>query len=199
MNPAVVSFPTTPESGEKRLLLQGMAWQDYLLLDKSRHRWGGAKVAYLDGTIELMFPSFEHESRKSLLSYLLEAWLVDQDIEHFHHGSTTLKKELEKAGKEPDESYCFHRQRKLPDLVIEVAITSGGVDTLEIYRRFRIPEVWIWQKERLHAFVLRDEEYVKSTKSHWFPELNLSWLAQCAKVEGGLQARKKFLAGLKRK
>lgn len=199
MSQPVVNFPTSVRRGEKRLLLHGMSWRDYLLLEKARHRWGGARVAYLDGTIELLFPSFEHESRKSLVSRLLDAWLIEQEIEHFPHGSTTMKKELEKAGKEPDESYCFHRQRKLPDLVIEVAITSGGVDTLEIYRRFRVPEAWIWQRDRLHAYLLGTDGYVKSTQSRWFPKLDLAWLAECAKIEGGLQARKKFLAGPKKR
>ena len=154
------------------------------------------RVSFLDGTIELMAPSYEHESRKSQIGWLLKLYLVEKDIDVFAHGSTTLQKSFKKAGKEPDESFCFYRQKKIPDLAIEVAITSGGIDTLEIYRRWAIPEVWIWQRDALQVFILEDEVYTKNRASRWFPDLDLKLLSECAKIESVLQARKKFLAGL---
>jgi Uma2 family endonuclease len=194
----VVDFAERPRRGEKRLLFHGMAWKDYLMFGKGAERWAGVRVSYLEGVVEIMFPSYEHERSKSAVSRLLEAYLERQDIEHFTHGSTTIKHELKEAGKEPDESYCFQRQAKHPDLVIEVAITGGGLDTLEIYRRWSIPEVWIWQRDRLRAFVLEEGKYVKRPASRWFPGLDLLWLSECAKVEGNLAAKRKFLSGLEK-
>ncbi len=194
-----VMYASPPRRGEKRVIFDGLSWDDYKMMHGAAERWGGARVSYLDGTLELMFPSFEHESCRCLLAFLLEAWLDHQEIDFFMHGSTTLKKQLRRAGKEPDASYCFHRQRAAPDLALEVAITSGGLDTLEIYRRWSIPEVWIWQREQLSVHVLEDGAYTKSAHSRWFPDLDLKLLAKCARIENARLAKKKFLAGVKRK
>ena len=50
----------------------------------------------------------------------------------------TLKQRDKQAGKEPDECYCLYTDKDIPDLAIEVIYTSGGIDTLEIYRRIGI-------------------------------------------------------------
>lgn len=158
---------------------------------------GGARVSYLDGLLEVMTLSLEHESRKSHIGQFVELYLDHIGIEFFSHGSATLEKELKSAGKEPDESYCFHEQKKNPDLVIEVAITRGGIDTLELYRRWQIPEVWIWQKNRLHVFVFDGTKYHPAEASRWFPKLNLALLETCARMESTSEARRKFRQALK--
>jgi len=188
----------TPQQGETRVVQDGMDWQDYLALDAIRDERGGFRVAFLDGVIELMFPSFEHEIRKSNVGVLLEAWFVEMDLDFTIHGSTTLRNEIKQAGKEPDESYAFGDQRQdRPDLAIEVAITSGGIDTLEIYKRWAIPEVWIWQKGALKVFVFEDGTYTQATQSRWFPKLDLALVAECAKIEKTSEARRTFLAALR--
>ncbi len=178
--------------------MDGMTWPDYRRMNQTAESRGGVRVSFLDGQIELMFPSYEHEWRKSQLGTLVELWLAENDLDYFPHGSATLRKQLKRAGKEPDESYSFGVQKKIPDLVIEVAITGGGIDTLEIYRRFQIPEVWVWQGNKLHAFVLTKNAYQASSTSQLLPGLNLELLASCAAIPNGLLARKKFLAGLKK-
>jgi Uma2 family endonuclease len=195
----VVDFAARPRRGEKRMLFHGMNWKDYLMFGKAAERWSGVRVSYLEGTVEIMFPSYEHERSKSRIGRLLEAYMEHEGIEFFEHGSTTIKQEIKDAGKEPDESYCIHRQAKYPDLAIEVALSSGGIETLEIYRRWNIPEVWIWQRDRLRVFVLEDDKYMKRPTSRWFPDLDLILLCECAKIEGGLAARQKFLSGLNKK
>lgn len=185
--------------GEHRVVFDGMQWKDYIRFWNDAEEFGGVRVSYLDGTIELMFPSYEHESSKSQFGSLVNAYCCENDIEFFEHGSTTLKAEMKAAGKEPDESFCFGRNKKVPDLAIEVSITSGGIETLEIYRRFRIPEVWIWRKGKVEVFVLERGAYKPVDRSKALPGLDLSLLAKCAQIESGLQARKKFIAGMKRK
>ena len=75
-----------------------------------------------------------------------------------------------------------------------MAITSGGINTLEIYRRWNIPEVWIWRQDALEVYVLEKKGYTKSQQSRWFPNLDLPFLAECAKMENTLEACKTFLA-----
>jgi Uma2 family endonuclease len=187
----------TASTREQRIRFGGASWEDYKTMQSFVERRGGARVSYLDGLLEFMTLSLEHESRKSNLSRLLELYLDHLDIEFFCHGSATLEKEQKAAGKEPDESYCFHEQKKHPDLVIEVAITRGGIDTLELYRRWQIPEVWIWQKSRLQVFVFDGTSYQSSSTSRWFPKLNLGLLESCARMESTSEARRKFREGLK--
>jgi Uma2 family endonuclease len=182
-------------AGNWSRLFEPATWQEYKTLQGYVEKWGGARVSYLDGTLQLMTVSLEQESRKSQLGFLLEAWLIEREIEFYIHGNATLERRLKHAGKEPDESYCFHTQKKVPDLVIEIALTHGGLDTLELYRRFKIPEVWIWQDEELRVFHLAECGYRAATCSRHFADLNLTLLARCARVESLLQARKQFLAG----
>ena len=185
--------------GERRLLCSPATWEQFKTLQNYFEQWGGARVSYLDGTLQLMTISFEHESRKSQIARLLEVFLLKEGVEFFIHGSTTLESEIKKAGKEPDESYSFESLKKLPELAIEISITSGGIDTLEIYRRWKIPEVWIWEREVLQVFVLRNRSYAPAAASSHFPKLDLALLARCARIPGFLEARKQFLAGLKKK
>lgn len=188
-----------PSRGEHRVVFSGMSWKDYLHFWNDAEEYGGFRASYLEGTIELMFPSYEHEAGKSRLGQLIDAYCCENDIEFFEHGSTTLQSEMKAAGKEPDESFCFGKNKKTPDLAIEISITSSGIETLEIYRRFRIPEVWIWRKGNLEVFVLERGAYKVAPQSRVLSGLDLALLAKCAQIESGLQARKKFIAGLKRR
>ena len=188
-----------PSRGEHRVVFSGMSWKDYLHFWNDAEEYGGFRASYLEGTIQLMFPSYEHESGKFQFGSLISAYCIERDIEFFGHGSTTLQSEMKAAGKEPDESFCFGKNKKSPDLAIEISITSGGIETLEIYRRFRIPEVWIWRKDTLEVYVLERGGYRAAEQSRVLPGLDLTLLAKCALIESGLQARKKFVAGLKRR
>ena len=181
------------------MMFGGVTWDEFKTFQSSIGEGRGARVSYLDGIIQFMTVSLEHESRKSHLGCLLEAWLFEQDVEFFAHGNATLESKRKKAAKEPDESYCFHVQKKIPDLAIEVAITRGGIDTLELYRRWQVPEVWIWQRDRLRIFHFEKGGYAPAVRSRHFPELDLALLEQCARVESVTQARRAFLAGLRKK
>ena len=56
-------------------------------------------------------------------------------------GSVTLENEFEKVKKEGDKSSELEANRKHPDLVIEVVVSSGGINKLEAYKRLQIPEL----------------------------------------------------------
>jgi Uma2 family endonuclease len=47
-----------------------------------------------------------------------------------------------------DECYCIGTEKEFPDIALEVIVTSGGVDNLEVYKRLGIKEVWFWQSDR---------------------------------------------------
>jgi Uma2 family endonuclease len=191
----VQSVPV-PSRGEHRVVFSGMTWKDYLRFWNDAEEYGGFRASYLDGTIELMFPSYEHESRGRGVGYLIPAYCEHLGTEVFAHGSATLKAKLKAAGKEPDESFCFRTNKQRPDLAIEIALTSGGMETLEIYSRFSIPEVWIWAKGTIEVFVLGKIGYRSSPSSRCLPELDLKLLAECALVKGMVKSRRQFLRRL---
>jgi Uma2 family endonuclease len=69
-----------------------------------------------------------------------------------------------------------------PDLVLEVALTSSGLDKLKIYAQFEIPEIWIWRRNRLEVFVLKSaRKYAKSPRSKVLPSLNIAVLERRAR------------------
>jgi hypothetical protein len=80
-----------------------------------------------------MSPSEDHEWVKSMLGHLLQAYAEERGIELGPFGSVTLKDERRRRGAEGDQTYVLGpRPERIgaPDLVVEVVLTSGGVDKL---------------------------------------------------------------------
>jgi hypothetical protein len=46
-----------------------------------------------------------------------------------------LRQRKKQAGGEPDESYCIGIDKAFPDLAIEVVVTSGGINRLDLFHR----------------------------------------------------------------
>lgn len=120
-------------------------------------------------------------------------------------GSTTFKNQAKKAGAEPDECYCIGEEKDVPDLVIEVVVTSGSVSKLETYRRLGVREVWFWQRDKLKLYYLRDDShsgqakvftdtygYEEITTSEILPELDIAMLVRCVLIPDSVQAGNEF-------
>jgi len=141
---------------EERLIICGLSWQRYLDLDKALgDDRPGPRFYYLDGDLEIMTTSNEHERIKKWLGGFIEDYFLHLDTEIVTRGQATMRLALKEAGAEPDESWCLGEEKEFPDLVLEIALTSGGVSKLEIYRRFAVPEVWMWRRGRLEIHTLR--------------------------------------------
>lgn len=173
---------------EERFITSGVSWQAYeklvALLNNNSHY----RIAYLSGTLELISPSRSHELDKKAIARLLEAYFEENRIPFWGLGSTTFRKEDEQAGKEPDDCYCIGTDKEFPDLAIEVVYTSGGVDTLEIYKRLDVREVWFWQNNQFQVYCLQDNDYQQQSKSQLLPDLDLSQLAQYVVIKDPLEA-----------
>lgn len=105
---------------------------------------------------------------------------------------------LKEAGAEPDESWCVGGEKEFPDLVLEVALTSGGLNKLDIYRRFGVREIWFWRRDGLQIFALRPDGsgYERSAASQLLPYLDVSLMERCVKMDSWMDARRAFRAGL---
>ncbi|WP_394825963.1 Uma2 family endonuclease [Pendulispora albinea] len=166
-------------------VLRGATWADYQRLQEIRGDHSAPRIAYCEGTLEIMSPSRHHESIKSVIGRLVEVFCLERGIEFSTVGSWTLEDKEVDRGVEPDESYIFGRGpdgvvpegAKRPDLAIEVVWTSGGINKLEIYRKLDVREVWFWRRRRFHLYELRGEQYEAIEQSGVLPNIDLNLLA----------------------
>lgn len=181
---------------EELYITTGTSWQTYeTLLAKMGDR-SGYRVAYLDGTLEIRSPSRRHEGEKKRIATLLEVYFEETDTEYFPLGSTTFRKQQRRGGAEPDESYCIGADKEFPDLVIEVVVSSGGTDKLEIYRRLQVREVWFWRGEGFSVFRLQGDRYQAIPRSELLANLDLNALAEYVRYPSQLEAVKAFRRSL---
>lgn len=80
-------------------------------------------------------------------------------------------------GLEPDECYCLGQKKEISDLAIEVVITSGIVNKLDIYQGLGVTEVWQWQDGQFLIHHLRPTGYEQITTSELLPNLDPQQLA----------------------
>jgi Uma2 family endonuclease len=184
---------------EERLIICGLSWQRYLNLDKALgDDRPGPRFYYLDGDLEIMTTSNEHERIKTWIGDLLAIYFDEIDVEIRPRGQATMRLALKEAGAEPDESWCLGEEKEFPDLVLEIALTSGGVSKLEIYRRFQVPEVWFWRRNGMEIFALRPDGagYERLSQSRLLPQLDVALLERGVKIASWREARRAFRAGL---
>ncbi|MGL5063600.1 MAG: Uma2 family endonuclease [Microcoleus sp.] len=189
------------EDPESRYITDNVSWEQY---EKLLHLIGdaaGYRITYLDGVLEIMAPSRHHESRKTRIGDLLLIYFLEADIEYFPFGSTTLRQQEKRGGTEPDESYCIGTDKEFPDLVIEVIVTSGSVNKLELYKRLNVQEVWFWRNDRFAVYHLREatpEQFASNygyeliQNSEVLPQIDLVMLTECLKNPQPLAAAKQW-------
>jgi Uma2 family endonuclease len=187
---------------EQRLLMPGTYnWQEFETLEALFSESTGFRITYLDGWIELMTLGEPHELIKSLLGMFLEAYFIEMGIEFIPAGSATCRGEDKGTSFEPDESYYLGAEKldakkAHPDLAIEVILTSGNLQKLEKYRRFQIPEVWLWEDNQLKIYSFRNNNYQKVSRSQLLPELEIDLLVRCVQMSSRIEAMKVFRDGI---
>ncbi|MDJ0662529.1 MAG: Uma2 family endonuclease [Crocosphaera sp.] len=169
-----------PMMKENRIALNDISWDEYESLLSIFKDKPLLRLSYLEGNLEIMTNSPEHEMIKTLIRRLIEIYALEKAISLYGCGSATYKKEAQVRGLEPDESYCFGSRKEIPDLAIEVIITSGGINKLKIYQGLNVPEVLFWQEGKLTLYRLINEldGYQKVEQSQFLPELNFEILQQ---------------------
>ncbi len=178
---------------EQRLILSGVSWQQYETLRLTLDNFPGLRMTYLEGMLEIMTPSPEHEMSKTVIARLVERYADEMEINLNGLGSTTFRKQAKARGLEPDECYCVGEVKEIPDIAIEVTISSGGIDKLAVYQGLGVPEVWFWQGGKFSLYRLREQGYEVIAKSEFIPELDLSLLARYVRPSDQFQAVKDFL------
>jgi Uma2 family endonuclease len=174
---------------EEKITLYGVTWEQYdTLVSMFMDKFPGLRMTYLEGTLEIMGTSSEHERLKKIIARLLEMYAVEKRITLNGYGNTTFRKEAKQRGLEPDECYCLGELRAVPDIAIEIAITSGGIDKLSVYQGLGVTEVWFWQNDQFILYRLQEEAYMQIARSEFLPDLDLVLLSQFVNYDNQTEA-----------
>jgi Uma2 family endonuclease len=111
--------------------------------------------------------------QKTQIARFLELFCLERDIPLYGYGSTTWRSEARARGLEADECYSIG-ERELPEIAIEVIVSRGSIDKLEVYRGLGIREIWLFEAGAYSVLTLRDAGYVKIPSSEVIPEVDLA-------------------------
>lgn len=168
-------------------------WQDYQTLTQQLGDRTIPRVKYRSGEILLMSPLPIHGRQADVIADVVKVLLDHLDIDYT--AFTPITMELpETSGIEPD--YCFYidnwaavagkdrinwQVEPAPDLVIEIDVTS--YTDVNDYLPYRVPEVWLYKKNRLMIYGLESNSYTIKTSSRYFPNINLSeMIGECLQI-----------------
>ena len=198
----VAPIETGSPPAEQRMLLSNVSWKEYVLL---RDLLDGPRLrmTYMEGELELMSPSPQHELWKKNIARFVELFAHVRRIDLYGYGNATFKKEAAERGAEPDECYVVGKKlADYPEIVLEVVHTTPLLNKLDVYRAFGIAEVWVFRSGAFTVCVLGTtgaaaERYEVRTSSPRLPGLDFGALARFAVREDTPQALREFEAEIR--
>ena len=194
----IQTLDKTTTISEQQFLLPGhYTWEEFETIETLTADAAGLRLTYLDGCIEFMTLSEQHEMIKTILGFLLELYSCEIGINMIPVGSATRRAKEKSASFEPDESYYIGEKKANPDLAIEINITSGSIDKLEKYKRFNITEVWFWENNQLSLYHLNNDNYEQINQSELLPDLDIDLLVNCVFMPSIIDAKAAFIKGIK--
>src|SRR6266852_3904445 len=164
------------------LVLQNVWWNSYdrlLRALEGRH----LRLTHAKGTLEIM--AHEDEGTSYLLGRFVDVLTEEADMPVKAGRSTTFRRRKKEKGLEPDNCYWIANEKKVrakkkinlkvdppPDLALETDITHSSLDRLAIYAALGVPEVWLFDGQKMTFLILGPEgEYIEARASPTFPFL----------------------------
>lgn len=207
--------PISPGAATTRasVLIPDVSWAEYeALLD-----WIGdrpVRVNYDRGNLEIMSPSLEHEWQKSLLSRFVGMLALELSLPIKSSGSTTFRRELRQGGLEPDDSFWFRNEPCVrgkttwspeddppPDLALEIEVSRGVLDRLDILSGLGVPELWAFDGTQLRILHRQPSgRYEQGENSLCLPQVPIHRLVhflQLGQSRGELEAMQAFVAWIR--
>lgn len=136
-------------------------WRDFERLLALKGDDPVPRLAFWDGVLEIMSPSYRHERAKSWLGRLIETWAEVVGIDLLPVGSWTLKNKRRKGGAEPDECYVIgpigDEEPERPHLAIEIVVSSWRMDKVALYAALGVRELWVVRRGAIEIHVLQGE------------------------------------------
>jgi Uma2 family endonuclease len=186
------AFGRRDPAADQLVVMHGVDWRTYgalrELLDSP-----GIRMTYLEGALEIMGPSRRHEHEKKTIARMIEVFALERDVPLRGWGSTTFKREAKERGLEPDECYCVGRDLgDAPEIALEIVVTSGGINRLEVYRGLGVQEVWVFRDGRFWLYALEGERYGEIATSALGPALDFMAMAELVSLPDQHAAVKAF-------
>lgn len=176
MNLQLLDKPARQPTEEKRVALYGISWEKLKAIEAQLEDNRDVRLSYLSEVLEIMSPiGQEHENIKSTFVLLLEAYIRKKSIRFYKRGGFTLEAPGYASGT-PDDSYSIGSKKDVPDIVIEIIVTSGTINRRELFKPMKVPEIWFWKSNQLKVFHLKDGDYEEVARSNFFPDLDLALL-----------------------
>ncbi|MEH1873408.1 Uma2 family endonuclease [Nostoc sp.] len=169
-----MSIPLVEQPTEEKMVtLKDVSWEQFKGIEAQLQDNRNVRLSYLSGILEIMSPiGDKHEKVKSTVGLLLEAYMRELGIRFYRRGGFTLEESGYASGT-PDESYSIGIEREVPDIVIEIIVTSGTINRKELYKPKKVPEVWFWKSNEIKIFRLNESvEYEEVNRSGFFPNLD---------------------------
>jgi len=177
--------PTAVIEGDQCVVLHDIDWKGYCTMLRLRGERRLPRMIYCDGELVLVSPSYIHELLAERLGLFVAVVVEELDIPCKIAGSTTLRRRKKDVGVEGDKTFYLSNAHKVagkdeidlrtdppPDLAIEAVHTHEVATALKVYRRLRVPEVWVCDEEGLRILVRRaNGRYSTSESSAAFPYL----------------------------
>ena len=190
-----IDNPTISPAAEQHFTCRGLTWHQFKAIQASFENVPNVRLFYCEGVLEIVGISKPHEAFQWIIGLLLGIYFEVKEIEFFPSGAYSQIVE-DKVEYQSDLSYCFGTDKDVPDLCIEVVITSGSPIKLQKYRLMGVQEVWFWEDGTLQLYHLREQGYERITNSELLPELDLSLLKRCILFASPLEALKEFRRGI---
>ncbi|MBP0015176.1 MAG: Uma2 family endonuclease [Roseofilum sp. SBFL] len=167
--------------GEQRLILHGLAWENYQHILHGLPESRAVRLIYNRGTLEFVMPLEDHEFAAELIGVFIRVLVATMGLKLKSMRSTTLARQDLDRGAEPDNAYYIQNQpqvagRKVdlqqdppPDLVVEVDITHTDIDKNQLYAALGVPEFWRYNGQEWRIYQLQGTVYQEWERSPTFP------------------------------
>ena len=169
-------------------------WSVYLEVEALRGENPHPKLTYDHGTLELEMASSLHELLKSIAGEFLTNYMQEFEIDYVPSGEVTIAKEVVAGSLRPDQSYFIQNYARVvgrrvdfdsepvPDLAIEIDLSSPRIQKASVYARLGVPEVWRWRRGSLVVTERQPDAagryaYVERDRSVALPDFPLDRLA----------------------
>lgn len=191
------------------LRLNDVSWEEYEeLVAQMGDNKPGYHVSYDRGRLEVMSPRSDHEGPKDFILSLVRTISEETDTPLETFGSTTYRRRSKLKGAEPDTSFYVQNAARVigprvldlesdppPDVVVEIDTTNESSGKFPIYAALGVPEMWLYDGEKMTFYRLAGQDYAEAPQSLAFPLLTAEVLTEFierSEREGQTAALKAF-------
>jgi len=202
-------------SAENRVLLHNISWQTFKTMLAEMGSDRNSRLAYDNGTIEIMNPLMPHENSNRLIEVFVGVLCEELGLEIKRAGSLTLTRDDLERGAEPDSSYYIQNEALVrdkenidiatdppPDLVLEVEYSRSAIDKFRLYAAMGVPEFWRYNGSVLRVYTLESGQYSETQTSPTFAPLSVKEIPrfiQQARKDGEIATTRAFRAWVRQK